>query len=270
MSSPVAYFGGKGRLAPRIVQTLPPHEHYVEAFGGSLSVLLAKGRSRMETVNDLDQQLMTFWRVLRDRPADLARACALTPHSRAEHQSSYQPASDELEQARRVWVQLTQGRGGVRTATGWRHYVDPANSSTSMPEYLQGYVGRMYAAAERLSGVSLEHRGAIELIERYGRSRNVLLYVDPPYLGTTRVSGGYLHEMRTEAEHRELASVLRDCHASVVLSGYDSELYNELYPGWHSTRIKTTTGQGGTRQNRTEVLWTNCEPLDCLPFEEAA
>ncbi|MGI8308048.1 DNA adenine methylase [Saccharopolyspora hattusasensis] len=263
---PIAYFGGKTRLAGRIVAQLPDHEHYVEPFGGSLAVLLAKGRSRMETVNDLDGELMTFWRVLRDRPTELARVCALTPHSRTEHQAANAAVAEELEQARRVWVQLTQGRAGLRAATGWRHYADPAGSGASMPDYLQGYIGRMYIAAERLAGVSLECRPALELIARYGRSPNVLLYVDPPYLGSTRFSGGYVHEMRSEGEHRELAAALHDCTASVVLSGYDSPLYTELYDGWHVSRINTTTGQGGTRQERTEVLWSNREPLDTLPF----
>ena len=69
---PFAYFGGKTRLAPLIAAAMPSHEHYVEPFGGSLAVLLAKPRSRMETVNDLDGDLMTFWRVLRDQPDELA------------------------------------------------------------------------------------------------------------------------------------------------------------------------------------------------------
>ncbi|WP_435583362.1 DNA adenine methylase [Amycolatopsis thermoflava] len=261
MRPPFAYFGGKTRLAEQVVAALPPHEHYVEPYAGSLAVLLAKPRSRMETVNDLDGDLMTFWRVLREQPDELARVCALTPHARAEHLEAYDRPDDldDVERARRVWVRLTQGRAGTLLRTGWRHYVDPAGSNTSMPGYLEAYVGRIAPAAERLAGVSLESQPALDLIERYGRSPNVLLYVDPPYLGSTRVSGGYRHEMKTEAEHRELAAALLACEAAVVLSGYDSPLYAELYDGWHATRFDTTTGQGGSRQERTEVLWTNRE-----------
>ncbi|MGW4488427.1 DNA adenine methylase [Amycolatopsis sp. NPDC004368] len=267
MKPPLAYFGGKTRLADQIAAAFPPHEHYVEPFAGSLAVLLAKPRSRMETVNDLDGDLMTFWRVLRDRPDELARVCMLTPHSREEHLDAFDRPDDldDIERARRVWTYLTQGRAGVLRNTGWRHYVAPSGSATSMPGYLAGYVERMAAAAERLAGVSLECRPALELIERYGRSSSCLLYVDPPYLGSARVWGNnYRHEMREEDQHRELGAALRDCEATVVLSGYDSPLYAELFVGWHVTRIETTTGQGGSRQERTEVLWCNRLPQPTL------
>jgi DNA adenine methylase len=166
---PIAYFGGKTTLAPQIAALLPPHRHYVEPYCGSLAVLLAKDPSPMETVNDLDQALVTFWRVLRDRPGDLARVCALTPHARAEQTASYDVSDepDDLELARRVWVQLTQGRAGTRRTTGWRHYVKPSGD-TSMTDYLDGYLARMAPAAARLRRVSLECRPALELIDKYG------------------------------------------------------------------------------------------------------
>ncbi len=263
MKPPIPYFGGKITLGPAIGALLPPHVHYVEPYGGSLAVLLAKDRSVHETVNDLDHRLMTFWRVLRDRPDDLARDCALTPHSRAEYlaccDASDQP--DDLEVARRVWVQLTQGRGGTLrdSKTGWRTYVQPT-SYTSMPGYLGGYVERLAAVAARLHDVSLECMPALDLIARYGAAPDVLLYVDPPYLGSTRGCGNnYKHEMKAEAEHRDLADALHVCRASVVLSGYPSELYDcELYAGWDRLTLPTATGNGRDgAKARTEVLWSN-------------
>lgn len=265
MKPPVPYFGSKASVADWIADRLPVHRHYVEPFAGGLSVLLAKQPSPMETVNDLDEQLVSFWRVLRDRPADLERAAALTPHSRAELAAAHEPAppGDDLEAARRVWVRLTQGRGGTLRRTGWRHYVASAGSSTGMPGYLAGYTARIAPAAERLARVSLECAPALELIARYGAASDVLLYVDPPYLGETREAASrYRHEMRSPAEHRELADVLRDCRSAVVLSGYDSPLYCELYEGWYRAERATTTGNGrrGT-QARTEVVWSN-RPLE--------
>lgn len=261
MKPPITYYGSKVTIGPQIAALLPAHDHYVEPYAGSLAVLLAKRPSRMETVNDLDRKLMTFWRVLRERPADLERYCALTPHARAEHLEAYAPVPDDhpdrhLEQARRVWVQLTQGRAGTLRRTGWRFYINPAGSSTSMPGYLAGYVDRMAAGAERLARVSLEARPAAEIITAYGAEPQVLLYVDPPYLGSTR-SRNYLHEMSGEAEHRALAAQLEACAASVVLSGYHSPLYEDLYGGWHRYEIATATGQAHQWSARTEVLWSN-------------
>jgi len=258
---PFPYFGSKQTLAPRIAAMLPAHCHYVEPYGGSLAVLLAKRPSPMETVNDLDGDLMCFWRVLRDQPVELERLCALTPHSRTEYQGSYERPVElsDLERARRIWVCLTQGRGGQLTRTGWRTYRDPAGSSIGMPGYLAGYVARLAPACERLVRVSLECRPALELIEAFAPHRDVLLYVDPPYLGSTRIrtQHAYAHEMRTEVEHRELAAALSVVECSVVLSGYPSPLYNELYGDWHRVDIAASTGQGGTWANRTEVLWSN-------------
>src|SRR5579871_6388223 len=118
MRPPIPYFGSKSALAPWIVSLLPAHQHYVEPFGGSLAVLLAKPPSRHETVNDLSRDLVTFWRVLRERPEQLLRACELTPHARAEFEDAYHDTEDDLERARRVWVRLTQSRGASLRKTG--------------------------------------------------------------------------------------------------------------------------------------------------------
>lgn len=260
MKPPIPYFGGKIMLGPAIAALLPPHAHYVEPYCGSLAVFLAKAPAPMETLNDLDGHLMTFWRILREQPIELERVCALTPHARAEHAASYAAADDDLEVARRVWVQLTQGRAGTRRQTGWRHYVKPAGG-TSMPDYLDGYIGRMAPAAERLREASLECLPALDIIAKYGVEPDVLLYVDPPYLGSTRSKSwdGYPHEMRDEASHRDLAEALNAARAAVVLSGYASDLYDrDLYAGWDRHTLATGTGQGdGKWANRTEVLWSN-------------
>jgi DNA adenine methylase len=263
MKPPFTYFGGKTSIAERIAALLPAHEHYVEPFAGSLAVLLAKRPGHMETVNDLDGDLMNFWQVLRDRPQDLERVCALTPHSRAEHQLSYEPAASDLERARRIWITLTQGRSGQHHhRTGWRYYQDPRGSHSSMPDYLDAYTARIMPAAARLAGVSLECLPAIDLVQRYGRHGECLIYADPPYLESSRSSAGrgpsYGHEMLTGDQHRELADALLAARAAVVLSGYHSPLYDELYAGWDRCEIAAFTGNATTGgAHRTEVLWSN-------------
>lgn len=260
----LGYYGSKVRVAARIVDLLPEHDAYVEPFCGSLAVLMAKRPGgRLEVVNDLDQDLMTFWRVLREQPAELELVCSLTPHSRAEYAACWpitEPVED-IERARRVWVKLAMGRGGFLRTTGWRFHEQAHGRTSSMPRTLMGYTSRFASAAERLRHVSLECLPAVDVIERYGRHSTNLLYVDPPYLGSERSHGNhYRHEMRTEADHRELAHALASAKSAVVLSGYHSELYDELYDGWHVAEMSAFTGQangGRSGGERVEVLWSN-------------
>jgi DNA adenine methylase len=258
------YFGGKQRIAERIVELFPPHSHYVEPFAGGLSVLLAKPPAKVETVNDVDQALVTFWRVLRDQPAELYRVCALTPHARAERiltQDRTVEGLAEVEIARRVWVELTQGRAGTRRRTGWRFYLDGHRESASMATYLTGYLERMPPAAARLAWVQLECRDALEVIADYGQHPHNLLYLDPPYPDRVRATQQYRHEFATTADHERLAEALHDCRAFVVLSGYPSPLYQRLYPGWVCHRFAATTTQGRPGQSRrVEACWTNYQP----------
>lgn len=252
---PFAYYGGKTTLAPTIADLLPEHEHYVEPFAGSLAVLLAKKPSRAETVNDLDGDLVTFWRVLRDQPEELVRLCALTPHSRAELEAAWADVEgDDLELARRVWVRLTQSRSLSLRRSGWK-FEKALTAGLRRAEYSDAYLSRAIPAAERLSRVSLESRDGLDVIRDYGTEPTACLYVDPPYLGSTRATN-YRVEMTADDAHVALADALNECKASVVLSGYDAPLYADLFDGWHRVDLQGATTLSGDN-DRVEVLWSN-------------
>lgn len=255
LKPPFAYYGGKTTLAPIIAGLLPPHDHYVEPFAGSLAVLLAKDPVGRETANDLDGDLVTFWRVLRDRPGDLARAAMLTPHSRAEYLASADlDVTDDVERARRVWVRLTQGRSHSMKPSGWWYGVR-ASGRQDPADNIATFVRRIEKCATRLARVSLESRDALDIIRDYGDEPSVCIYADPPYLGSTRAAN-YGVEMLADDAHTALAAVLNDCKASVVLSGYDSPLYEAIFPGWHRTELKAPTSLAG-KAAQAEVLWSN-------------
>ncbi len=257
LRSPILYHGGKARLSPVIAAALPDHTRYVEPFAGSLSVLLSKPVSRVEIANDLDGNLSAFWRVLRDRPTELARVCLLTPHSREERALAHDlDTADELEKARRVFVALTQGRTSTLKRTGWRHAT--AEGEAAMAPRLRRYAGRIEAAAARLGNVTLECRDAREVVAEYDSSGTVM-YVDPPYLGESRTSNNYSTEMHGEDQHRALAETLHSCRATVLLSGYRSAVYDDLYRDWFRYELSASTTQGGTAGHRTEVIWSNRE-----------
>jgi DNA adenine methylase len=252
------YAGGKQRLADRIVTLMPDHLHYVEPFAGALAVLLAKPASRIETVNDLDGEIVTFWRVLRDDPQALHRMCVLTPHCRdlyMESRATGQGGTD-VEIAHRVWVRLTQGRGSRSNGTsGWR-FVQGGTTRHSLARYLDGYCDRLIDAAERLRMVSIEHMDALRLIASYDRAET-LFYIDPPYLDTTRYAGMYTVEMGTPMQHSDLLHVLKTCTGKIILSGYRSELYDVELADWTRIDLDTTCMTGTPR---TESLWLNYQP----------
>lgn len=253
---PFNYHGAKTSVAQRVVALLPEHKHYVEPFAGSLAVLLAKQKTTQETVNDLDEDLVLFWRVLRERPDELEQACELTPCSRFEHDLSRErPESlPDLERARRTWVALTQGWSGTTKHKGWTRCVK--TTGDALPASKARGIARLPAVAERIRDVVLEHRPALEVVEAYGRSEDALLYVDPPYPQTSQSS--YSHPMRGEGEHRELAEALRASNAAVVASGHAVDLYEDLYRGWHRAEIPVRGGnRNGQPIRRTEVLWSN-------------
>ena len=251
MKSVLKYPGAKNRLAPWICDHIPKHDVYLEPFAGSLAVLFNKQRCHIETVNDLDGEIVNFFRVLRDRCSELEQKISLTPFSREEYQKAYNPCNDEVERARRFAVKCWMGFGcGNLYQNGFKsgqqtNSPNPARAWSELPETL-------VAATERLKGVQIENLPAIELINRYD-TEDVFIYADPPYLHGTRKNYLYKYEMQ-DSEHEELLKVLVKHPGKILLSGYDNDLYNEMLQGWKKVQ-KDTRAEGG--RHRTETLWMN-------------
>lgn len=262
MKPPFAYYGGKSRHVSRILAALPPHRVYVEPFAGSAAVLFAKPPAKQEVLNDVDGQVINFYRVLRDRLDELERAVLLTPYARADFDAADFDAADidDVERARRWYCRSTQGFGqSAGDGTGWSI---STKQNTPRTRQIARRVGRFDACAERLSNVFIENRDALGLIARFGTDPGACLYLDPPYLIDTRSAPNcYRHEFQAEDQHRRLAAAVSSCAASVVLSGYRSALYDDLYRGWDRTEWHVTREPGNGRTRRVEcaveVLWSN-------------
>ncbi|KOY81558.1 DNA adenine methylase [Lysinibacillus macroides] len=245
------YPGSKWSLADWIISHFPDHETYLEPFFGSGAVLFSKKRSQLETVNDLDGEIVNLFQVIRERPDELAHQIKFTPHSRQEYYNSYLVADNELERARRLIVRLWQGRGGKTShRTGWRSMIE-MNGPLPGKEWLR-FPEKIAVVAERLVGVQIENQPAVELIQRYSR-QNVLIYADPPYILSTRTTTSYKHEMTNE-QHEELLTVLNSHPGPVILSGYENELYSTLLKDWHKEH-RQAKAEGGA--SRIETLYIN-------------
>jgi DNA adenine methylase len=259
----VPYHGSKGKLAGWIAGLMPPHRVYIEPFAGSLAVLLAKRPATHEVVNDIDGDVVNFYRMLRERPEDLEQACRLTPYARDEFYAAdiHQVGIDDLERARRWWIRVTQGFGAItRAGNGWALSTKQGGSD---PGGVANRLDRFGAVVQRLSRVAVENRDACEVIEAHATAETVV-YADPPYLGGTREmhsTKAYAHEMTSEDDHRRLAATLHETPATVLLSGYPSPLYDELYGDWHCIERRVTkwssNGRATVRPKVTEVIWAN-------------
>lgn len=258
----VRYHGGKWMLAPWIISHFPAHRCYVEPFGGGGSVLLRKERSYAEVYNDLDAEIVNLFRVARDHGEELKRKLELTPFSRVDFRESYALSDDPIEQARRTVSRAFMGFGSNahNKNTGFR---SNSNRSGTTPAHdWRNYPEAFGAIIERLRGVVIENRDAAEVMASHDET-TTLHYVDPPYVPETRNAGDdYRHEM-TDDDHRALATKLEQLQGMVIVSGYPSPLYDEIYAGWR--RVERRHLADGARE-RTEVLWLRNVPINHDPF----
>lgn len=240
-------------MAKEIVALMPPHRSYLEPFFGSGAVLFNKPPSAIETVNDIDGDIVNFFQVLRVRPDDLAEAISLTPYARDVFDDAHENrGADPFDRAYRFAIRSKMGHGfKTYQKTGFK--IDVAGRQGA---YACRYWNRMpqlvVDLAERLKEVQIENRPALELIHRFNYD-NVLIYADPPYLLNTRGGKQYRYEM-DEQDHLDLLDALRQHKGPVILSGYPSEMYDRELKGW--ARI-TRKSYNQNADQRTEVLWCN-------------
>jgi len=255
------YHGAKFRLAEWVMGYFPPHTCYVEPFGGAAGVLLQKARSYAEVYNDLDGEVVNFFRVLRDpvMRAQLIEACAFTPYAREEFDLAWEPATDLIESARRLAIRAQMGfgsAGATKGATGFR--IDTKREYGTTQQLWALYPSAIGAAGQRLQAVLIENRPAIEVMKQHD-GPETLHFVDPPYLHATRSMGSncyYRHEM-DDALHLELLDAVHALRGMVVLCGYPSQMYDARLAGWgrHEKAARISAGRGTAV--RTEVLWIN-------------
>lgn len=263
------YHGGKWRLAPWVIRHFPRHRVYVEGYGGGGSVLMRKPRSYSEVYNDLDGEVVNFFRVLRDPETaeELARRLMLTPYARAEWRLAYEPTDDPVERARCVVARSFMGFGSdsvkANRKTGFRSNANRVGTTPSVD--WSRYPGHIRSFTERLRGVMIDQRNAIDVIREHD-GPETLAYVDPPYPHSTRSDvRGYTHEL-TDDDHVELAAVLRALKGYVVLSGYRCPLYDRLYKGWQRVDRNVIVFR---QTKRVESLWLSprtSRALDVMPL----
>ena len=265
------YPGSKWNIASQIVELIPEHHSYLEPFFGSGAVLFNKTPSNIETINDLDLDVVNLFRCIRENPDELSRIVTATPYSRKEYDDTYtQPATEDMdlyEKARRFLIRCWQGYG-YRTngyKVGWKNDLQGRERAYALKKwyYLPNEINEV---AERLRMVQIENRPAVEIIERFDYE-NVFMYLDPPYVLETRSQKQYKHEM-TDTDHEEMLKILLKSHAKIMISGYDSDMYNTYLSGWKKRTFASCAERGSFRK---EIVWMNYDierQISIFDFQE--
>jgi DNA adenine methylase len=260
------WYGGKYSHLEWLLPLLPSCHHYCEPFAGSAAVLLNRTPSPVETYNDLDGEVVNFFRVLRDTKEKLVEAIGLTPFSREEFATACRLDEEltDFERGRRFYVRARQVRTGLAQTASVGRWANCMNTSRSG---MSGVISRWLGGVEdlpliaaRLIRVQIENRPAANVISLYD-SKETLFYCDPPYVHITRGdSKAYGHEM-TDKQHAALADVLNSVKGKVAISNYDCDLMDKLYPRskWRKFVSPEKTIHS-TKGKRSEVLWVNYDP----------
>lgn len=258
MRNVLKYPGSKWNIARQIVSLIPEHHSYVEPYFGSGAVLFNKPVSEIETINDLDSDVINLFRCIQKDSERLARLVMTTPFSREEYDRQFEDLEHTLyisnfERAAGFLIRCWQGHG-FRTngyKVGWKNDVQGREKMYALwnwyrlPEWI-------IEIAERLRKVQIENRPALEVIKRFDYE-TVFMYIDPPYLLGTRTGKQYMHEM-TDTDHEELLKEILQSRAKIVISGYESDMYNDYLKEWKKVYFNSCAEQGRPRQ---EIVWIN-------------
>lgn len=261
-SSPLLWYGSKALHLKFILPLLPKCNHFVEPFGGSAVVVLNRDPSPIETYNDINGDVVNFFFVLRNQLEELKHLIQYTPYSREEFARALYEEGDfsPIERARRFFIVNQQTFNSCNTTAKFTNWASCTHGTKNINVQKALTKQRtLEATAERLKRVQIENRPAIDCVLKYD-TPDTLFYCDPPYVHSTRRRNtDYANEM-TDNDHRELAEVLNNAVGKVAVSGYENELYDELYPQdkWFKYYDKEKiTAASDKNLKRQEVLWTN-------------
>lgn len=258
MRSVLKYPGSKWNIANQIVSMMPKHHSYVEPYFGSGAVLFNKAPSNIETINDLDDDVVNLFRCIKEDAKKLAKLVTVIPYSRTEYEEAFQNSKNITEPYEKAVNFLTKCWQGHAFRTndnknGWKNDVQGREKAYSLWNWYR-LPDWIMEITERLRMVQIENRPAIEVVQRFNFS-NVFMYIDPPYLLATRRGKQYKHEM-TDEQHEELMMTVLESNAKIVISGYENDMYNEYLKGWNKKIFQSNAEYGLKRE---EVVWFNFE-----------
>ena len=259
---PLNYFGGKWKSAPWYIENMPPHKTFVDLFGGGCNIILRKPRSKYEIYNDLDGEVINFFRIIQnpDTCQKLFRLLKRIPYAREAFYDAYNPTDDTIQRAANLAI---KSHMSIHVSAMWKGKGSNFHSTTRSSRFHATtwikFQRTIPQVRQRLQGVVIENKDAIKLIPQFDYP-DTLFFADPPYMPETRKGASYGCEMTPE-QHAALLDALIQAQGNAMVCGYDNQLYREKLAGW---KLLTRKGQAmmSGHKGRIECLWIK------MPMEE--
>ena len=242
------YFGGKAKLAPKIICHFPPHRLYIEPFSGMANVLLQKDPADHELLVDLNPEIVNLLLVIRDHTEEFVGHLNRINYCKDTLDrvltASKQPVdmTKPMREAIITYCKLKMSYSGTTTNTGYSY----AGQKSWHHDHL-------FPIAQRLQKVNICCDNSLNVIQKYKHRSDVLIYLDPPYLQSTINSRGKYDCNFAKVDHINLLTVIQDAKCKIVLSGYESELYNQYLPTWQKIQFPARTNGA----DKIETLYIN-------------
>ena len=272
LNSPFKWVGGKSRLRKPILDLLPEHTCYVEPFAGAAWVLFGKPPSEVEVLNDLDQELIAFFRAVKEKPEELMASFEWELVSRAEFErlANLEPTQlTDVQRAHRFYYLIMAGWGGELNYPRFQTSITDGGHGNRLIGALETLHERIRPIHNRLRTVIIENLDWRDCINRYDRP-GTIMYVDPPYPGN---GCNYAHNMRDWESHHELAERLHKTKCKWILSSYDMPEIRELFARHYIISVQSASGMRVKKNDTSrvlnqEVLITNYKPPHHTPHGE--
>lgn len=266
MRSCMKYHGGKYYLRKQICELMVPHKTYIEPFFGAGHVFFHKQPAlEKEIINDANWSIMDMWTTIRDHPVELANYLKTIPYSIESFEKMPRKSYDNIVYAAQVFIKYRMSIGGRG-----KNFANPSKGRQrrGMPDNVSGWLSAIDLIAQnsirlfRNCTNQTEIKAGLDctnVIKPYLRESDCLIYLDPPYLPKTRKSPKVYDKEMSFAHHEELVKMIEAADAKIILSGYDSDLYNTVLSHWNKMVIpmKLHSSGSSTKRVANEVLWYN-------------
>lgn len=253
INSPIRWVGGKSRFRKHIIPLIPEHSCYVELFAGAAWVLFGKPPSSVEVLNDIDQELINFFRVLKQKPTELIHSFEWELVSRAEFERLAQADTaqmNDIERAHRFYYLIMAGWGGELDYPRFQTSISDGGHGNRLIGALKHLQERLLPVYERLKTVIIENLDWRACLERYDNPKT-FMYIDPPY---PENGCNYKHNMQDWQDHRELATRLSQLKSRWILSSYDIPEIHNLYAGYNIISVQTYSGMRTKKEASERVV----------------